>query len=401
MAKFSEHRRWISRISKKFVYGVIALMATFTPKLTAAQTAATSTYKVLYAFAGLKSGSRPAAGVIRDATGNLYGTTVYAGMKYGVVFKVAPAGEETVLHSFTGGVDGASSWAGLLRDAAGNLFGTTVSGGANGIGTIFKLDPTGKETVLHSFGGGSDGVNPYAGLVLDPAGNFYGTTFLGGDHNSGVVFELDSAGKETVLYSFTGGADGSGPLASLVRDAVGNLYGTASFGGISNCTSGCGTVFKLDTTGKLTILHSFTGGKDGGNSRTGLVRDAAGNLYGTTIGGGINGVGVVFKIDTSGKQSILHNFFGSPDDGATPRGGLVRDSAGNLYGTTSNGGAQGRGVVFRLSSTGKETILYTFTGGSDGGNPLAGLVRDAAGNLYGTTFLGGTSNNGVVFKLTP
>jgi uncharacterized repeat protein (TIGR03803 family) len=316
----------------------------------------------------------------------------------------------SVLYTFgQEGPDGCYPFAGVVRDPAGNLYGTTINGGASGWGTVFKLDATGKETVLYSFTGGADGSEPFAGLVRDAAGNLYGTTASGGTSpfGNGVVFKLDTTGKETVLYTFTGGADGGEPFAALVKDAAGNLYGTTIAGG----AFGQGTVFKLDTTGKETVLHSFDG-SDGAYPSEDLTRDAAGNLYGTTLfvaGGGLN-YGVVFKLDTAGKETVLHSFRGYPADGAfsvygTGRG-LVRDAAGDLYGTTDSGGAFNDGLVFRVNTTGKETVLYSFTGGLDGGNPSVGLVRDAAGNLYGTAVTGGADDCGddgcgVVFKLDP
>jgi uncharacterized repeat protein (TIGR03803 family) len=197
----------------------------------------------------------------------------------------------------------------------------------------------------------------------------------------------------TVLHRFTGN-DGSFPEAGLVRDAAGNLYGTTLNGGDQNCSGGCGSVFKLDKTSKETILYSFTGGSDGEYPNAGLVRDEAGNLYGTTVAGGVSGTGcpeyttcgVVFKLDTTGKETVLYTFTGGAD-GGTSYARLVRDSAGNLYGTTAGGGAFASGVVFKLDATGHETVLHTFTGGADGGLPYAGLVRDSAGNLYGATLL--------------
>jgi uncharacterized repeat protein (TIGR03803 family) len=310
----------------------------------------------------------------------------------------------------------------LVRDHAGNLYGTTVDGRgglsvcSGGCGVVYKLGRTGKETVLYSFTGGADGGSSYAGLVRDKAGNLYGTTTGGGIYGQGTVFKLDATDKETVLYCFTGGMDGGTPGARLLRDNAGNLYGTTQYGGDLSCSvsfpPGCGVVFKLDPAGKETVLHSFTG-PDGSLSFTGLVRDAAGNLYGTTAFGGASGNGVVFKVDPAGKETVLHSFTGGAD-GANPYASVVRDAAGNLYGTTYAGGNTGGfcskyggcGVVFKLDTTGEETVLHTFTG-RDGLQPRGALLRDAAGDLYGTTSIGGDLNGcsgigcGVVFKLTP
>ncbi len=256
------------------------------------------------------------------------------------------------------------------------------------------------ETVLYSFkGDGTDGTNPYAGLVQDTQGNLYGTAYQGGMNAVGTVFMVDTTGKETLLYTFTGTmGDGAYPIGGLVRDGQGNLYGTTNQGG----TSGRGTVFKLDTTGKETVIHSFTGGADGTTPYAGLVQDTQGNLYGTTPQGGTSNKGAVFKVDTTGKETVLYSFTGAKGDGEYPFAGLVQDTQGNLYGTTSQGGTSGLGTVFKLDTTGKETVLYSFTGtGGDGANPYTGLVRDTPGNLYGTTRMGGdpTCQCGTVFKV--
>ena len=226
----------------------------------------------------------------------------------------------------------------------------------------------------------------------------------------GTIFKLDSSGNETVLYSFTGGPDGKSPAGRLVRDSAGNLYGTASAAGVANCSgAGCGTVFELSSTGVFSVLYSFTGGADGGVPMAGLVRDGKGNLYGTASSGGNTsagnctdngGCGVVFKVTKTGAETPLYSFTGDPD-GSTPVGDLVRDTAGNLYGTTQFGGI-GFGTVFKVSSAGAHSTLWTFQKGTDGALPLAGLVRDTAGNLYGTASNGGNQfEQGVVFKLTP
>jgi len=389
--------------------------------------------------------------LVQDAAGNLYGTTTYGGATgNGAVFKLDSAGKETVLYSFTGGVDGGNPNADLLLDPVGNLYGTASTGGSSatacggqGCGVIFKLDTTGKETVLHSFTGGpSDGAFPFAGLVQDEAGNFYGTTMQGGSFYSGTVFILDSAGNETLLYSFALGADGGNPRAGLILDPAGNLYGTTFAGGLDNCTtntlavekSGCGVVFKLDTKGTETVLYSFAGGsdgQDGANPTAGLIQDVSGNFYGTTSAGAPGPCyiipmnppepasdvhcGTVFKLDPTGKETVLHSFAGGAD-GAGPFAGLVLDVAGNLYGSTyygGNGGCSvsgtrpgalptvtGCGTIFKVDPTGNETVLYTFSSTGGGGTfPLGGLVADAEGNLYGTTYVGGSANNGAVFKL--
>jgi uncharacterized repeat protein (TIGR03803 family) len=405
MAYPSQSRSWTSGPQLRVASAALALA--IMPVILPVQAAQAQTYTVLHKFTGGADGAYPESALMRDRKGILYGTTYDGGTAdFGTVFKLNRADRQTVLHSFsdTGGDGGCPYFGALLRDAAGNLYGTTYGGGDAGFGIIFKLDPSGRETVLHSFAGTPDGAYPYAGLVRDAVGDFYGTTSGGGSgactDGCGTVFKLDAFGKETVRYSFNGDAEGSYPEAGLVQDSAGAFYGTTSGGGSYACNSywGCGTVYKLDKSGKLITLHTFTGGKDGAIPYADLVRDQAGNLYGTTNQGGGSGVGTVFKLDNKGNETVLHRFIGRPD-GALPVAGLIRDAAGNLYGVTSKGGS-GAGTVFKLDIKGNETVLYRFTGGVDGRDPEASLVRDAAGNLYGTTTSGG-AGHGVVFKLIP
>ena len=365
---------------------------------------------VLYTFPGGSHGGHPRANLVLDTAGNLYGTAAGGSGAGGVVFKLDEAGQEMVLHVFTGGVDGASPSGGVIRDAAGNLFGTTGGGGAADQGVVFKLDTAGQETVLFSFPGKIDGTNPRSGLVFDPSGNLYGTTVSGGNKGArgGTVYEIDTTGKYRLLYEFSGYENGSSPYAGVVLDSAGNIYGTTNSGG-ANFNGGA--VYKLDRAANETVLYSFTiAAADGSNPIAGVTPDSDGNLYGTAYQGGnegcfvYNGCGVVYKVNPSGQETVLYTFSGGAD-GGNPVGGVILDSAGNLYGTTADGGApsgfSGSGVVFKLSPTGEETVLYTFTGGTDGGTPNAGVILDSAGNLYGTTYQGGTTGNGVVFKLDP
>ena len=350
---------------------------------------------VLYSFTGGADGGYPNAGVIRDSAGNLYGTTTAGGASnWGVVYKLDPAGNYTVLYSFTGGENGGGPYAGVIRDPAGNLYGTTSDGGAASVGVVYKLNAAGQETVLHTFTGGADGSFPNAGVIRDSSGNLYGTTSSGGTANAGVVYTLDAAGRETVLYSFTGGADGSFPYAGVIRDSAGNLYGTTLVGGPAEL----GEVFELDAAGNETVLFSFPGPTDGEWPTAGVIRDPAGNLYGTTEYGGRANADVVYKVNTAGREKVLYSFTGGAD-GSFPYAGVIRDSAGNLYGTTTAGGASNSGVVYKVNTAGQETVLYSFTGAADGGLPFAGVIRDSAGNLYGTTTAGGASNSGVVYKV--
>jgi len=396
-------------------------------------------YTVLQIFTGT-NGDFPETGVISDPAGNLYGTTVEGGgANLGVVFKLDTSGQETVLYSFPSGVDGVNPESAVALDAAGNIYGTTYQGGSNNLGVVYKVDATGHETLLHTFTGGDDGIWPMAGVTLGAGGNLYGTTYSGGASDKGIVYKLDASGQETVLHAFTGEADGGNPDAGVVLDAAGNLYGTTEYGGVGEGviyklsptgqetvlykfnggygnpsgvildpagniygTESYGLLYKLDTTGNFTVLYTF-GGTDG-QTPNGLALDSSGNLYGTTEGGGAcpqpRGCGVVFKLDPVGNYSVLYTFAGGPD-GRNPLGVVVLDAAGNLYGTTEYGGTSDRGVVFRVDTDGNETVLHNFLGAPDGNEPYAGVVFDPAGNLYGTTHLGGKQKEGTVFKLTP
>jgi uncharacterized repeat protein (TIGR03803 family) len=324
------------------------------------------------------------------------------------------------LYEFQDGVDGVRPYAGMIFDKAGNLYGTASSGSPAGVkcdvkygcGSVFMVTPSGKERVLHAFKGYSrDGSVPFGGLITDSAGNLYGTTGEGGAYDWGTVFEMTPKGKETILYSFRGpNNDGGGPEGNLVMDSSDNLYGATFAGGVEGCfeEGGCGIVFKLAPGGTETVMHIFQGSSsDGGNPRGGVIIDQAGNLYGTTFMGGASNLGTVFEISSSGAETILHSFAGG-SDGANPQAGLVMDTSGNLYGTTEGGGGTANsGTVFEITPEGIETVLYAFQGKAGGKYPGidAGLILDAAGNLYGTTTAGGackdTSRCGVVFELAP
>jgi uncharacterized repeat protein (TIGR03803 family) len=298
---------------------------------------------VLHSFSG-SDGSIPKGGLIRDQNGVLYRTTEEGGaFGFGTVFALSNTGSLTTVYSFAGGTsDGASPFGGLVRDADGNLYGTTESGGSLGFGTVWKLSPPGIEIVLHNFSG-ADGANPaYGSLTLDKTGNLYGVTAYGGGANDGVIFRITTTGSFTVLHSFAG-ADGSLSYGTPVRDVSGNLYGTAAQGG----KYGAGTVWKLTTSGVLTVLHHFAGGPtDGSYPLAGLARDSKGNLYGVTYYSGYFGQGTVFKV--KGKAFTLLHSFNCPSDGCYPVGALIEDKSGNLYGTGNVGGAYGAGTVWKL-----------------------------------------------------
>jgi uncharacterized repeat protein (TIGR03803 family) len=343
-----------------------------------------------------------------------------------LVSGVWAANSEKVLYAFSGGSDGGDPASQLIFDSSGNAYGTTVVGGSFTFGTVFKLTPHANgrwtETVLHNFQAGADGKNPYGGVTMDAKGNLYGTTVSGGNGGTctgdgcGTVYKLTRSGNswnEIVLYSFTGGKDGSGPGGGVVLDQKGNLYGTTPDGGsVNGC--GCGVVYELRPTKsgpwKQKVIHTFTGGNDGSTGSLGLLLlDNAGNLYGLAELGGAHAAGTAFELspvsDGKWKMITLDGFKGTPHAGS-PYGGLISDAAGSLYGTTYFGGANGLGSVFKLTrgSTGKwsESVLYSFRTGNDGNSPTSTLVFDALGNLYGTTSAGGDANgDGTVFKLTP
>ena len=328
---------------------------------------------------------------------------------------------ENVVYSFAG-QDGVDPAADLVFDAAGNAYGTTVSGGGANCGTVFKLTPSGSQwlqTVLFSFDCFGSGKNPYGGVTLDAQGNLYGTTVAGGSggvcagDGCGVVYKLTHSGgswTETVLYSFGDAPDAGGPGSAVVFDRAGNILGTAPDGG----AFAHGAVYELTFNGSQwteRVLHDFSGGADGAVGFLGrLLPDAVGNFYGVTELGGANGLGTVFKLaPMSGSYQLttLYAFTGSPD-GAFPYGGLVADRSGNLYGTTYFGGSLGQGSVFRVGpgpviGGWRDAVLYSFQGGTDGANPTGTLLFDANGNLYGTTSAGGDASCqcGSIFTLTP
>ena len=383
---------------------------------------------ILYNFTGVNgNGTNPQAGLVMDSSGNLYGTTAGGGnigcaghtAYYGTVFKLDGTRHESILYQFaTVNGDGYWPFSGLVMDSSGNLYGTTNAGGEFNWGTIFKVDAAGQETVLYSFNNtGIDATQPTTGLIRDSAGNLYGTTADGGGADAGAVFKLDPAGNETLLYSFKEFSDdGRNPSGGLIMDSAGNLYGTTLNGG--SALSNGGTLFKLDTTGHETVLYSFTGANGDGVGPIGsLVMDSAGNLYGATALGGSSGgacssgCGTIFKLDNTGHETILYRFTGTNGDGAAPQGDLIIDNAGNLYGVTPSGGTgcpppasgylPGCGTVFKLDNTGQETVIYAFAGNNDGHFPYGRLISDSAGSLYGTTYLGGLAGSGTVFKLMP
>lgn len=416
---------------RKLWFAVNVPLVVLTMALMLSAVVAASKYKVLHVFKGSADGTYPGGNLIFDAVGNLYGATGTGGVHLGgAIFKLRPNSNgtwsESLVYSFcslTNCADGQYPNAGLIFDGAGNLYGTTGSGGVTGVlGTVFELTPTKdgswKESVLYSFLGDTDGWGPSDGLVFDAAGNLYGTTELGGGtancegYGCGTVFKLhpksDGSWHESVLYRFSGGADGSLPFAQVIFGAGGNLYSTTNEGGAFNQ----GTVFKLapkaDGSWTESVLHSFTG-RDGANPYSSVIFDAGGRLYGTTFGGGTYAHGTVFKLtqksDGSWKESVLHQFHGSSlTDPST--GGLTFDTAGDLYGTAQYGGPANYGGVFKLALQSGGgwafSVLRSFKG-TPAAYPVGSLILDKAGNIYGTASNCGNvyECSGVAFEITP
>jgi uncharacterized repeat protein (TIGR03803 family) len=376
-----------------------------------------TTFTPLHQFDSQTDGKFPQGALLRDSAGNLYGTTTSGGGGDGTVYKIDSAGNETVLFDFADFVTGTFPATALIQDEAGNLYGI-ADGGPGGAGVVFKLSPDGEQTLLHSFQGGFNlkPKVPTGGILMDKSGNIFGTTLFGGNGLSqfgcaqfgcGTVFRLDTAGKLHVLHKFIG-SDGTQPFGPLVQDPDGNLYGVSESGGDRSCPDprfgniGCGTVFKLSKDQELTVLHTFRGGTDGSSPQPGLLLDAEGNLYGTTFQGGKSERGVVFKISAKGRYTVLHRF--TQKQGKNPNGALVSDSAGDFYGTTQLGGGHDLGSVYQLTPDGGLNVLHSFRGLKDGAFPLAGLIHDEAGHLFGTTvrnFLIQPIQGGNVFEITP
>jgi uncharacterized repeat protein (TIGR03803 family) len=401
------------RFPVKFALNILALTLLVA-------TASAQTFSVFSTF-NFTDGSAPNGGLILDSAGNFYGTTQFGGsFNRGVIFKLNPAGQETVLYTFTGSTDGGIPIGRLIRDNQGNLYGMTSLGGdaTCSCGTVFELTSTGSLQVLHAFLGGTDGAQNQGqaelGLVM-VGGNLYGSASFGGvsgcdgSLGCGVLFEVTLAGVETVLYRFTAQADGAFPQ-DLISDAEGNIYGAT---GGSYMAGNGGTIFKLDTTGTLTTLYTFPEGAMGTSPRWRLLRTKQGTFYGVTQFGGDTttcalgtvGCGVAFSVNAQGEERVLHTFGEKAGDGEEPSGGLL-DASGNGYGTTFYGGTVnstctfGCGVVVRGNGS-KYSVIYDFTGADDGFNPSGPLAVDSSGNVYGATLNGGSSGNGVIYKIAP
>jgi uncharacterized repeat protein (TIGR03803 family) len=416
-----KHRSWISSVT--LAAAAIAMAIVIALTMLGARTAQSQTFTVLHTFTGGTDGELPEAGLTLDAAGNLYGTASAGGSSgSGTVYKLTHRGTGwtfSLLYSFAGGNDGATPIARVIFGPNGTLYGTTEYGGncASTCGTVFNLVPPSTvckavlcpwdEKVIYRFQGGvGDGSRPgYGDLVFDRAGSLYGTTILSGANSSGIVYELTpSSGSwtENILYNMTSDS-GVYPYSGVIFDHAGNLYGTAFEGGPDSIY---GTVYELTPSGSgwtENTLYNFQEVTDGSSPYGGVIFDSSGNLYGTTSNRGPDGAGTVFKLTPSNGTytfTVLHSFAGN--DG--PYGGLTMDAAGNLYGTTYGDGVHDYGNVFELSPSNggwSYTDLYDFTGGNDGGYPFGSVAIDADGNLYGTTAYFGTHGYGVVWEITP
>jgi uncharacterized repeat protein (TIGR03803 family) len=404
----------------------LTLLAVGTPRANAQ-----FTYTVLHTFTGSPDGVYPSP-LIRDSEGNLYGTAQAGGSDNsfcafgcGMVFKIDPAGKLTALYDFTGGTNGGYPIAGLVQDKAGNFYGTTQGLGDSNLSVVFKLTPDGKETSYDP--PNSDSIGSLASPVaLDGKGNLYGMSPYGGTPNCGwdreelgcgTLFKMTASGKFSIVHTFDG-TDGMNPQGGLVRDAKGNLYGAAFFGGIRTCTTtgnghdepGCGTIFKIDVDGEYTVLHTFTGHQDGAGPQ-GLIIDSDGNLYGIAQNGGnhggnghLYGLGTIFKVDSSGKFSVLFTFTPEITESVGYANLLARDSTGNLYGAKQYDGANNAGCLFEIDTEGNYTDLFDFadTGQENpGGYRPISVVLGSAGDFYGSMALGGSSAFGTVFHIAP
>lgn len=442
-----QHRSWIRNLSSWAALAALPIAIVFV-LLATMQSAQAQTYTVLHSFTG-PDGANPLAGLTIDRAGNLYGTTWAGGtascyFKFGcgTVFKMKHAGSGwvlTPLYSFSGG-DGLGPEDRVIFGPDGTLYGQTTYGQGYdcSCGNVFNLKPSPTRpatpfspwlnTVLHQFyPAAGEGDEPAGDLVFDQTGNIYGTTASGGnDHfcgglGCGTVYQLaPSSGGwiETVIYEFTDGGDGEYPSSGVIVDQAGNLYGTAPQTGVG---SEAGSIFQLTPSGsgwKFNALYEFRNGSDGGYPVAGLISDSSGNLYGATSIGGVNGGGTVFELSPANGSWTLTTLYSFTKVNNSFRPGpvasLIMDAAGNLYGTTKADGAYGYGNVFKLTRSDGSwtyTSLYDFTGGSDGAHPYSSVVLDAQGNLYGTTYTGGQSAEdcllngtytcGVVFEITP
>ena len=376
---------------------------------------------VIYSFAGDEDGEYADTDLETDSAGNIYGTTVLGGdFGSGTVFRLNPTTNgwvHTVLYSFTSGNDGGEPYKGVTLDREGNLYGTAVTGGSGscegGCGVVYKLTNSGgtwTQAVIHAFTGGDDGAGPGSRVTVDQSGNVYGMTPTGGTYGLGTVYKLQPNGGTwdfQVIHTFTGGADGSSGSAGRMLLNHGRLYGAATTGGLD----GAGVIFELTPTpvGEWDVrtLYSFRGQPDGSFPYGALLRAASGKFYGTTYYGGRTGIGAVYELAPrqtgEWRERVIYSFQNGTD-GNSPISNLVQDAAGNLYGTTSEGGS-GSGTIFKLSPVGgghwTESVVHAFEGPPDGSSSYNGMVVDPFGNFYGATVHGGNNDDGSIYQFTP
>jgi uncharacterized repeat protein (TIGR03803 family) len=393
---FEENVMKVGKLKSFCMIAALAAVAVVT--IAAAMPASAQTFSTLYDF-NYTVGLNPRGQLVQAKNGLLYGTTGGDLINSdGTIFEITPGGTLTTI-TFFGGAVGEVPYAGLIQATNGDLYGTTQYGGTNGDGVVFEISPGGTLTTLHSFDG-TDGSGPVDGLIQATNGHFYGTTQSGGADGYGTVFSMTASGTVTTLHSFTGGTDGAHPYAGVVQGSDGNFYGTAQDGG----ADGYGVVFKMTPSGAVTTLYSFNfHDPNGGNPLGGLLQGATGDFYGTASAFGANNTGTVFKITSGGALTLLYTFCSQSScaDGNLPYVGLLQGSDGNFYGSTEFGGDNGGfGTIFKMTPSGTLTVLHSFNGTTDGSYPEGVLVEDTDGTFYGSTVGGGSGRTGTVYSLS-
>ncbi|MFT3682978.1 MAG: T9SS type A sorting domain-containing protein [Ferruginibacter sp.] len=340
-------------------------------------------------------GGSPLGELIKGVDGNFYGVTSGGGTNtYGTVFKMTPAGVYTVLRHFNYATDGTNPKGHLVQGKDSAFYGITYGGGANGVGTIFKITSTGTFTVLRHLNKTTDGGQSYSSLLEGTDGNLYGATYSGGTNSYGTIFKITKAGVFTVLRHLSSTTDGAYPQGDLIQATDGAIYGSCYSGG----SKGNGTIFKITTAGVFTVLRHLTSSTDGGNPFGNLYQHTDGALYGLNRTGGTSTSGTAYKITTGGTFTILHSFVPATE-GSTPNGGFTRGSDGNLYAMTNTGGAYGFGTAFRMTTTGTVTVIAAFNGAKNGNTPMESLVKGKDSAYYGTASIGGAYGHGTIFKI--
>lgn len=361
-------------------------------------------FTVLHTFTNSIGGgsAEPNGNVTFDASGNMYGTTIYGGpADCGTIWKYSASGQYTVLHNFTAGADGGNPYGGVTFDSNGNMYGTALDGGDSGYGTVWEYSAVGTFSVLHSFTYAIDGAYPSAGVTFDKNGNMYGIAGGGSPLEFGTIWEYSAGGTFSVLHTFVGGSDNGDPLGSVTFDKNGNMFGTTNGVG-----SGAGTVWEYSAAGQYSVIYNFSGGIDGGNPYGNVTFDKSGNMFGTTFSGGAagdangSGYGTIWEYNAAGNFSVLHAFSGG-SDACYPNGGVAIASNGNLYGTATNVWLSGNGTFWEYNPSGSFYVLHTFTGGNDGGAPTGSVTFDSKGNIFGTAAEGGSSSAGTLWKYVP